>query len=368
MKKSLLALALIAGFSSAAFASESNVQLYGIADVGFQHYGGGQLGGVNQLGSGLESASRIGIKGQQNLGNGNQAFFDLETGFCANGGTTANGGLATSPGDYCTGGGFMGRLAEVGLKGDWGTAKAGRLYNPLFLDAASVDPFGTGMTGSTFNMVFPTSDVRFSQTIQYTTPNYEGLHGDLSYSFGNMPNSTSNGSVYALDAVYRNGPWMGGVGYMKDNTIKLSGLTSANAANKTVEAFGSYDFQVAKVSAYVSQNKADFVNANSTIGTGVGSTDSRTYMLGLTAPVGPGNILASVSRYQNRSVSDLGATQVAIGYTYNLSKDINLYTSYAHIKNDSKQTFSVGNNTYTGYAPLPGGSSNGFDVGMRYMF
>lgn len=368
MKKSLLALAVIAGFSGSAFANESNVQLYGIADIGLQHYGGGQLGNVNQLGSGLESASRIGIKGQENLGSGNRAFFDLETGFCSNGGTTANGGLATSPGDYCTGGGFMGRLAEVGLQGDWGTAKAGRLNNPLFLNMSEVDPFEAGMTGSSFNMVFPISNIRFSQTVEYTTPNYQGLHGDASYSFGSMPNSTTNGSIYTLDAIYHNGPWMAGVGYMRNNTFKLSGLEGSNAANKTTQVFGSYDFQVAKVSAYFSQNKADFINANSTIGTGVGSTDSREYMLGLTAPMGPGSVLASVSRYQDRNVANLDATQVAVGYTYNLSKDINLYTSYAHIKNNSQQTFSVGNNTYSGYAPIPGGSSNGFDVGMRYLF
>ncbi|MBU6511981.1 MAG: porin, partial [Betaproteobacteria bacterium] len=116
MKKSLIALAVFGAFSGAALADGSNVQLYGLIDLGVTHFTGGADGNVTQLSSGVQSGSRIGVKGTEDLGGGLSTIFDVETGFCANGNTGAAGSSA-----YCTGGpggpGFMGRQAWVGLKG-----------------------------------------------------------------------------------------------------------------------------------------------------------------------------------------------------------------------------------------------------------
>jgi predicted porin len=89
MKKSLLAVAAIGAFASAAQA-QSSVTVYGILDVG---YVGGNTrlaqGGTtntvtkgtgNTFNGGAESTNRLGFKGVEDLGGGTSAFFTVELG------------------------------------------------------------------------------------------------------------------------------------------------------------------------------------------------------------------------------------------------------------------------------------------------
>src|SRR5574343_1812592 len=77
MQKKIIALAVAALASTAAFA-QTNVTIYGIADVGVAgSFGGGQGGQANVISGGL-SGSRIGFKGVEDLGNGLKALFTLE--------------------------------------------------------------------------------------------------------------------------------------------------------------------------------------------------------------------------------------------------------------------------------------------------
>ena len=73
MKKSLLATALCAALASPAMA-QTSVQIYGIADAGVMW----QKGGPTKVFSGGADGSRIGFKGNEELGNGFKAIFNLE--------------------------------------------------------------------------------------------------------------------------------------------------------------------------------------------------------------------------------------------------------------------------------------------------
>ncbi|EEF22565.1 conserved hypothetical protein, partial [Ricinus communis] len=79
MKKSLIAIAVLAATSSAAFA-QSNVTIYGILDAGITSERGGAQGNVTKVTSGAASASRLGFKGTEDLGGGLSAVFKLEAG------------------------------------------------------------------------------------------------------------------------------------------------------------------------------------------------------------------------------------------------------------------------------------------------
>ncbi|MEC4722477.1 porin, partial [Noviherbaspirillum sp. CPCC 100848] len=94
---------------------------------------------------------------------------------------------------------------------------------------------------------------------------------------------------------------------------------------------------------------------------GVTNLDRDDAMLGVSAPIGAGTILASYIRRND----DIGggtrdADQWAIGYTHALSKRTNLYTSYARIKNDAAAT--VGSPAAAGLDPSI------FNVGVRHRF
>lgn len=60
-----------------------------------------------------------------------------------------------------------------------------------------------------------------------------------------------------------------------------------------------------------------------------------------------------------------GATQIAVGVDYSLSKRTALYANYSHIDNDGNSTFRV-----IGASPGidPGGTSQGVQAGVRHSF
>jgi len=92
MKKSLLAVAAIGAFASAAQA-QSSVTVYGILDVGYigsnaregsvsSAATGSQVNKIQKsaFGQSAEQTSRLGFKGTEDLGGGASAFFTVELG------------------------------------------------------------------------------------------------------------------------------------------------------------------------------------------------------------------------------------------------------------------------------------------------
>ena len=119
MKKSLVALAVLGSFAGAASAANS-VTLYGRVDVGYEKYkkelGFGENGGFNQSGNG---ETRLGIKGEEDLGNGLAATFQLEGRFDADTGSKTE----DDEGSQLA---FFDRESTVGLKGSFGHVRFGR--------------------------------------------------------------------------------------------------------------------------------------------------------------------------------------------------------------------------------------------------
>src|SRR6185295_7772753 len=135
MQKKLIALA-IAGLASTAAFAQSNVSIYVRVDYGFMQRGGGDgavadRGVKNEFASGIQSGSRIGFKGAEDLGNGLKAIFELEYSLAVDQGTTA----ATQWGN---------RHSYVGLTGNFGTVVGGRLDGIRYGIFTTYDPFGAG--------------------------------------------------------------------------------------------------------------------------------------------------------------------------------------------------------------------------------
>jgi predicted porin len=408
MKKSLLALAVIGAFTGSAFAAD-NVQLYGIIDMGVAHYTGVKpsagTGSASFTGlqSGIQSPSRIGLKGTEDLGGGLKAIFNAETGFCA-AGQNVTGGNSSG---YCSGGGFMQRQAYVGLTGGFGTVVAGRLYNPAYNNQVAIDPFAYGLTGSIGNTSLIAQNgvanlSRADQTLAYVTPDFSGFNATLAYTFnvgsaaqplvtsvippvpsttgnaGNPGNNPGTSRAIWLSGNYNNGPITAGVDYSQisnmqnfgatagvlnaDGTVKTPAAASpfsVGAKLKMYDIFGGYDFGIAKVVGLYSNLKVDGMSGS-----------QKQWMLGATVPVGPGAVLASYSVYKNDMGSPASAPQAkqaAIGYTYALSKRTNLYTSYSHISNSNGAAIVANSNASTNAGVVNTGS-NGFALGIRHKF
>ncbi|RZI41890.1 porin [Herbaspirillum sp. HC18] len=113
MKKSLLALAVLGAFAGVASA-QTNVSIYGVADVGIERTKLSPGQSTTRLSSGIQSGSRLGFKGSEDLGGGMSAIFALENGYDISNGALGQGGL------------LFGRQAWVGLNGGFGAVKFGR--------------------------------------------------------------------------------------------------------------------------------------------------------------------------------------------------------------------------------------------------
>jgi len=358
MKKSLIAIAVLGATSTAAFA-QSNVTIYGIADVGIVSERGGVAGNNTKMESGAASASRIGFKGTEDLGGGLNAIFKLEAGVHLDDGTLDNGNNK-----------LFNREAYVGLSSkEAGTLTLGRQYTPYYETLRDVaDPFALGMAGTAKNL-FPVAgvDTRNDNAVVYKTPNLNGFTGAVSYSLGETAGDASANRQIGGSVGYSNGPLNVSLAYNSRNNDTATVKTNAMGHNTLIAA--NYDFKVAKVFGAYSQDKglnsAPLNGANNAYGyTFTPSQDSSDALIGVSAPVGdtPGTIIASFIRKNDKEVGNHDADQWAIGYSYALSKRTSTYVAYAKINNKNGAGYTVGNNTEAG------SGDKAFNLGLKHTF
>ena len=176
-KKSLAALAVLG--VAAGYASAADVTLFGVVDTGLiythQTFADDSKADVNKfsMDSGVSSASRFGLKGTEELGNGLKVGFKLENGFQADSGALKSDKR------------IFDREASVSLYSDFGTLSMGRMggvgsgAGTYDLVLATADAFDGG-DNNVFG--FATSD-RYDNMVTYQTPKFAGLQATVQYSF-----------------------------------------------------------------------------------------------------------------------------------------------------------------------------------------
>ena len=325
-------------FASAAGAAsaQSGVTVYGILDAGIARETGGAEGSVTKLASGVQSGSRLGFKGQEDLGNGMSAHFVLEN------------GLDLDTGKARQNGALFGRHAYVGLTTSAGTVNLGRQCNQIFIALDGIDPFETVFTGSANNLM-SIGTARTNNTVSYATPKLNGLSATVMYGFGEQPGDSTLGRTVAFSVDYAAGPLVATLAY---DSLKV---TSFNTL-KEILLGASYNFGPATVHAAFETEKND-----------VGG-DFRDFLLGASVPLGQGKLLASYVKKQDRSAGQQGGRQFAVGYVYTLSKRTNLYSSLGTIRNELAATNVVGDASSGGSTPAAGHGSRALALGIRHKF
>lgn len=358
MKKSLLALAALGMFAGAASA-QSSVTLFGIVDAGVarltQKSTTGSKSVTGMTNSGLNS-SRLGFRGVEDLGGGLRAGFHIE-GQLFN--DTGTGSSATAGYDFQ-------RRSTVSLMGNFGEVRLGRDYTPTFSNVSAYDPFGTNGVGTSMATsmlnglgIATQGNTRVNNSIGYWLPsNLGGFVGNLIYSLPENTSGTRKANQYfGFRAGYAAGP-LSVTGAYGDNTSALE----ANDV-KYMSVGASYDAGVVKPMGYWAREKAD------------GGARIDAFLLGVTVPLGQGELRASAARYDiKKDAQGLNRRndwdKYAIGYGYNLSKRTQLYGTYAMVRNKNGQTKLVTNNglAFTGVTPLGGKNATGLEAGIRHSF
>ena len=314
MKKSLLALAVLAA-SGAAFA-QSSVTLYGRVDLGLTKITGKSA--TMENGSEIGTASRIGLRGTEDLGGGLKAGFLVEAGFNAD----RNAGATT----------FGSRNSYIDLSGGFGTVRLGRHLNPALLFAATYGgPWGTDYGYANNANILSIEGARYNNAISYI-----GTFAPVSVM---LTTAMKESDTYAVAGINNTGSAVadskvgapvGAVGAAK-MPLSMSinygagpiaaGVTltkNGRGGDKLLTQVGfTYDAKVVKASVAFEQD-----------GNQVGGKNA--YSLGVSAPLGAASVNFVYGKDQKGTAADV--TQVAVGGQYNLSKRTNVYGLVGQLK------------------------------------
>ena len=344
MKKSLIALAVLA--ASGAAMAQSSVTLYGVLDTGLTYSKGEEsVFGMTHVGGIVNS--RLGFRGVEDLGNGLKATFNLEAGMGVDDGNNYM--------DKDSNGMAFRRTSTVGLAGNFGEVRLGRMLTSSYLAVSRYDAFGDTGIGASLAWNIPQTGYapRTENAISYTSPNFSGFKIGAEYGFGEKQKARDS-RYFGMGATYDNGPLSLGLGYDRLNSNTMDGLLAASDL-KTVHLGGAYNFGVAKLLAFYKQSKVS------------NAPKFKTFGLGVSAPVGAaGEVRAS---YNNYKISDDNgkADQLSLGYVHNLSKRTALYGTYAYIKNKDGLAFQL-NGAMAGAGLKDGEKQHGLQLGVRHAF
>ncbi|MDO5654202.1 MAG: porin [Brachymonas sp.] len=371
-KHTLVAMAALAAAGSAA--AQSSVTLYGVVDTGYEisqgvrrlHDQNGvqfhheKLRKVGMV-SGVLSGSRWGLKGEEALGNGLSAVFNVEAGFDSTSGAFAGG---------------FNRRSVVGLKGGFGTVVVGR-------DATPLDNWGFGIDGST------KGDVAYTE--HYSGLFYSGEFSGFTVNAmvgGERAKTTrvANGvsttvadtrtTGIGLGLAYNNGPV--GVG----GAVQQFRDRAAGAISTEYGVGGSYDFGVAKIFSH-------YIASKHRVSGGAYSRWEHA-SIGVSAPFGALTLMAEYGRNRVKAVNDVtrlgdygallqeiapardnyringSGNNFMVGANYALSKRTELYARAGRKGSLKAKAYSATPaGTYLGGFS---GYTNYVTVGMRHMF
>lgn len=261
LRAPLLGLSLLA--LACAGHAQSSVTLYGVADAGVRYGSGltaanaGSADSSTAVNSGINTTSRFGFRGSEDLGGGLKAIFNLESGANLDTGASAN---ATK---------LFDRAAIVGLQGSWGTVTLGRQTTVLADVVSATDPLGSRFAGFNPNVgIAALSAHRLgaefgpagSTTGAYRLDNsvkYVGRFSNFSvramHAFGEQAGNSSNLSSSGVGAGYQSGGYAAALSYAQfKNAAGLSlkgylGGASAMLGTSIALTYGSHEAETSSV-------------------------------------------------------------------------------------------------------------------------
>ena len=181
---------------AASFAQSSSVTIYGTIDVGptrVSNIGGSSS---NRLDDSISQGNRLGFRGREDLGDGLEAFFNLEQGFAADTGTLRQGGIG------------WGRMSIVGLAHRaYGEVSLGRQFDQMSPMLLRFHPAGyAGIYAAAAGDADRVSGNWLNNGITYKSPTISGFRFTAQYSLKEDGTSTTNaGRAYSLGTSFSTG-------------------------------------------------------------------------------------------------------------------------------------------------------------------
>jgi predicted porin len=364
--------------------------IYGVADVDVSHTDSG-YGAKTNVGSGGLTASRLGLKGEQALGNSIKAVYLMEAGLATNTGAVGTGTPAqginnavASNGALTSGGTqFFSRQIYAGLKLPVGTITAGRQYAGSYLVSVSeATSMGAGLFGSSATLlpVVASMPTRFNNSLVYVTPKYAGVGAQLTLTSGVGNNirgvngtpasSTTDQSGRGADLAvfYATGPLKAAVTawHVRNASFSPALGETGLATRKGFQLGGNYDFGVARLYGTYVEGKVEgggYERGTKSL------SDVTGWSVSGGIPLAGGTVLASYTRVSDKSLIPNKDVQMAgLAYTYKLQETTTLYGSWGKLLNESNAAYSLSDGGDLVGVSVPGFHPTGFMLGLNQVF
>ncbi|MBI5919853.1 MAG: porin [Nitrosomonadales bacterium] len=353
MKKSLIALAVSGALIAPAAMADSNVTVYGVANVSVDSVSVNPKAAASYSNLKVSSnTSRLGFKGNEDLGDGLSAIWQIESLVRIDNSNNAAG---------ATGDGIGSRNTFAGLSSaSAGTVLLGRHDTPYNIATRKLDLFGDTTadnrsimgggraTGAALSTVGASFDGRQPDVIAYISPSLNGFTGAIAYVAGAETAVAGNvkGSAWSLAGLYGAGPFYGSLAYeVHDLGTAGSGTLAtpavANLAGlkeKAVKLGLSYAEGPLTVS-FAYEKLSDNFNA-----AGANLLGHNAYYVGTKYAFGNDAVKLAATKAGSNSGAATGANQVSLGYDHGLSKRTTVYALYTNLKNDGSGIYSLSPN------------------------
>jgi len=395
MKKSLLAVAAIGAFASAAQA-QSSVTVYGILDTGIANVSNVAntstvtAAGTKATATGMQngglSTPRFGLKGSEDLGGGTKAMFTLESEFLS-----ADGSQSSSTDA------LFNRASFVGLENaSWGQVKLGRFDTAGYANLARMESFSGGNLGGAI-AVGSYGYARMKDAVSYESPRIYGFQGTLqsgtatdTVTYGTPMTTTTLIPTTVAGDFNQNRVQQAALNYKLDAFEVMGTIGKQNAAastsantnavpkNLTSQLFANYNVMpsVKLNASWVSQNSYNTAATDKTqnvTSTSFGVNFQATPVIGLDG------IYTNIKTVTAASTGQTSPKVYGARVRYDLSKRTTLYGIVAassqdngsaqRITNDSKFSSGTTAGTTVGSNPAVAGvNQTGIMFGMRHTF
>lgn len=333
----------------ASVSAQSSVNVYGRVVAGVEHIdkvrdpASGRVESLTRTASNQWGTSMLGFKGTEDLGDGLNAYFLLESGF---GSTT---GRTNAPA-------FFNRRAYVGLGSkEWGRLQFGKnLFNTN--DVWYLDPTGQQFISSA-TLVRGRSWVGADNVIEYTTPSWGGFTANAQLSLGEQAGNHRKLRAEGLSLAYvHEGLELRGIHTVRRDA---NGLFSDvyNYSKQTV-AGGTYRLGASKLFAAVEHITAGAAPANA-------PTRLRHAWLGVRHDVTPALTLIGAGYHVSANRGHGKAVVLMAGADYALSKRSFLYASVGGVNNSGAANYAA---DVSANGPGPGAGQRAVYAGMGHSF
>lgn len=347
MQKKLIALAVAGLASSAAFA-QSNVTIYGLLQPSFDVIDTGGDKTVTDL---QHNNSRIGFKGEEALGNGLKAIFQIESGVDLVTRGDAQGGV------------FAGRDSFAGFAGSFGSLTFGKHQTAYKKMADFADPFADSI-GDYNNImaVFAGTDsfnARRNRSMYYTSPNWSGFQVAGSYAFnddarnnedltfGPDTKAATANNTYSLAGTYTNG------GLTLLAAYEETGIVGSSDELQGWKLGGGYKF------SFGTQLNLIYENLE------LGGADTDHIFVSAVHPITSNiDLMGSYIDASGDAAAGGDAQNYNLGVNYKMSKRTSIQGIYTHLKNKDGGTYGLD----AGYGATTGDKVSGFSVRLRHAF